>query len=58
MTDEETIVKYNVLVLDIANKLFTLGEKIVEPKLVRKVLRLLPRHFDMKVTAIEEENDI
>lgn len=35
-----------------------MGEKILEEKLVRKVLRALPKKFDMKVTAIEEAKDI
>lgn len=40
------------------NESFALGKKIAEPKLVRKVFHSLPRRFDMKVTAIEEVNDI
>lgn len=35
-----------------------MGEKILEEKLVRKVLRALPKKFDMKATAIEEAKDI
>lgn len=54
MMKEESIVEFNVRVLYIANKSFALGQKIFESKLVKKVLRYLPRHFDMKVTAIEE----
>ena len=35
-----------------------LGEKIPEEKLARKMLSSLPKRFDMKVTAIEEAQDI
>ncbi|TYK19154.1 gag-pol polyprotein [Cucumis melo var. makuwa] len=45
-------------VLEIANESLLLGEKIPDSKIVRKVLRSLPRKFDMKVTAIEEAHDI
>ena len=44
--------------LEIANESLLLGEKIPDSKIVRKVLRSLPRKFDMKVTAIEEAHDI
>ena len=35
-----------------------LGEKMTEEKLVRKILRSIPKRFDMKVTAIEGAQDI
>jgi RNase H-fold protein (predicted Holliday junction resolvase) len=41
-------------ILDIANAFDSLREKISEEKLVKKILRSLPKRFDMKVTAIEE----
>lgn len=34
-----------------------MGEKILEERLIRKLLRSLPKRFDMKVTAIEEAQD-
>jgi hypothetical protein len=45
-------------ILDIANSFDVLGEKMSDAKLVRKILRSLPKRFDMKVTAIEEAHDI
>jgi len=45
-------------VLDMANSFDYLGEKLSAEKLVRKILRSLPKKFDMKVTAIEEAQDI
>ncbi|KAA0041592.1 gag-pol polyprotein [Cucumis melo var. makuwa] len=49
---------YNKRVLKIANESLLLDEKIPDFKIVRKVLRSLPRKSDMKVTAIEEAHDI
>ena len=43
---------------DIVNSAFNLGEAILEPKIVRKVLRFLPERFHAKITAIEESKDI
>jgi len=45
-------------VLDIAYSFDSLGEKLSNEKLIRKILRSLPKRFDMKVTAIEEAQDI
>ena len=43
---------------DIVNYAFNLGEKIPEPKIVRKILRSLPKQFHAKIIAIEESKDI
>ena len=40
------------------NSTFILGETIPEPKIVRKVLRSLPKRFHAKITTIEESKDI
>ena len=40
------------------NSAFNLGECIVESKIVRKILRSLPKKFHAKITAIEEVKDI
>ena len=40
------------------NSTFNLGETILEPKIVRKVLRSLPKRFHAKITVIEESKDI
>ena len=58
MEDDETISEFNTRVRDIANSCFALGEKIPEEKLARKILRSLPKRFSMKVTAIEESQDL
>ncbi|CAJ2661894.1 unnamed protein product [Trifolium pratense] len=58
MNDDETIQEFHMTILDYDNQFDALGEKIPEEKLVRKMLRSLPKKFDMKVTAIEEAKDI
>ncbi|KAA0032992.1 gag-pol polyprotein [Cucumis melo var. makuwa] len=58
LSEDETVSEYNERVLEIANESLLLGEKIPDSKIVRKVLRSLPRKFDMKITAIEEAHDI
>ena len=57
-TSKENIHDYHLNILDIANSFDSLGEKISDEKLVRKILRSLPKRFKMKVTAIEEAQDI
>jgi len=58
MLEDESIQDYYMNILDIANAFDSLGEKTSDEKLVRKILRSLPKRFDMKVTAIEEAQDI
>src|SRR3954462_8099397 len=58
MRDDESIKDFYMNLLDIANTSGALGEKMSDEKLVRKILRSLPKRFDMKVTAIEEAHDI
>ena len=40
------------------NSTFNPGETIPEPKIVRKVLRSLPKRFHAKINAIKESKDI
>lgn len=54
MEDDETIIEFNMRLLDIANESLALGEKISEEKLVRKILKSLPKRFDMRDTTIKE----
>ena len=58
MTEDKSMSDYNKRVLEIANESLLLGEKISVTKIVRKVLRSLPRKFNVKVTANEEAYDV
>ena len=50
--------KFYAKLKDIVNSTFNLEETILEPKIVRKVLRSLPKRFHAKITVIEESKDI
>ena len=43
---------------DIVNLAFNLGDHILKPKIVRKVLRYFLERFHAKITTIKESNDI
>ena len=58
MDDDEAFDEFYAKIKDIVNSAFNLGEKILEPKIVSKILRSLPERFHAKITAIEESKDI
>ena len=58
MNEDERIHDFHMIVLEIANDSEDLGEKISKNKLIKKMFRYLPKRFDMKVTSIEEAQDI
>lgn len=58
MDEDESISGLNFRLRDIANNSFSSGKKISEEKLDRKFLRSLPKKFDMKVTTIEEAQNL
>ena len=58
MGDNKTYNEFYTKLKDIVNYAFNLGEKIPEPRIVRKILRSLPEQFHAKITAIEESKDI
>ena len=55
--EDKSFDKFYAKLKDIVNLAFNLGETILEPKIVRKVLRYLPERFQAKITAIEESKD-
>ena len=56
--EDESFDEFYAKLKDIVNSTFNLGETILKPKIVRKVLRSLPERFNAKITAIEESKDI
>ncbi|XP_050888876.1 uncharacterized protein LOC127094045 [Lathyrus oleraceus] len=58
MKDDENIHDFHMSILEIGNSSSALGERMSEEKLMRKILRSLPKTFDTKVTAIEKAQDI
>ena len=58
MEEDELFDEFYTKLKDIVNSAFNFGETIPEPKIVRKVLRYLPKRFHTKITVIEESKDI
>ena len=58
MEEDESFDEFYAKLKDIVNSAFNLRETIPEPKVVRKVLRSLPKRFHARITAIEESKDI
>ena len=58
MEENESFDEFYAKLKDIVNLVFNLGKTILEPKIVRKVLRSLPERFHAKIMAIEESKDI
>ena len=58
MEEDESFDEFYAMLKDIVNSAFNLGETILEPKIVKKVLRSLPERFHAKIMAIEESKDI
>ena len=56
--EDESFDKFYAKFMDLVNSAFNLGETILEPKIVRKVLRSLPERFHAKIIVIEESKDI
>ena len=58
MEEDESFDEFYAKLKDIVNLAFNLGETILEPKIVWKLLRSLPERFHAKITAVEELKDI
>ena len=58
MEEDESFDKFYAKLKDIVNSAFNLEEIILEPKIVRKVLKSLSERFHAKITTIEESKDI
>ena len=58
MEEDESFDEFFAKLKDIVNLAFNLGETIIEPKVVRKVLRFLLERFHANITVIEELKDI
>ena len=58
MEEDESFIEFYAKLKYIVNFAFNLGETILEPKIIRKVLRSLPERFHVKITTIEESKDI
>ena len=58
MDEKEVFDEFYAKLKNIVNSTLNKGEKIPKPKIVRKILRSLPKRFHAKITTIEELKDI
>ena len=58
MSEDESFESFYGRMNEVIIKKFNLGEKTENSKVVRKILRSLPKSFRAKVTAIEESKDL
>ena len=58
MSEDESFDSFYGRLNEIVNAKLNLGEKFEETKVVWKVIRSLPESFWVKVTTIEESNDL
>ena len=57
MSEDESFDSFYSKLNEVVVGKFNLGEKMEDSKIVRKILRSLPKSFRAKVTAIEESKD-
>ena len=58
MEDDETFNEFNARLNAIVNDTFTLREPIPENRIVEKIMTSIPKRFDGKVVAIEENKTL
>lgn len=58
MKDGEIFDEFYGQLNDITNSCFNLGENIADNKIIRKILRSIPKRFRLKVIVIEEIKDV
>ncbi|XP_075492581.1 uncharacterized protein LOC142530643 [Primulina tabacum] len=57
MEESESILDYDRRLREIANEAFNIGDSISNERLVSKVLRSLPKRFNIKICSIDEAKD-
>jgi hypothetical protein len=58
MLEDETFGEFYTKMSDLINSMVSLGKAVSDVKLIRKILKYLPERFRIKVTTIEESNDL
>jgi hypothetical protein len=58
MLKNETFNEFYTRINDLRNSMVSLGKKVSDAKLIKKILRSLPKRFRIKVTPIEESKDL
>jgi hypothetical protein len=58
MTESENVDQFMTIVMGIVNQIRLTGETIIDQRIVEKILKSLPKKFEMVVTAILESKDL
>jgi hypothetical protein len=58
MLEEETFGEFYTKISDLRNSMVSLGKSVSDVKLIRKILKSLPKCFRIKMTSIEESKDL
>jgi len=58
MLENETFGEFYTRINDLINLMVSLGKKVSDAKLIKKILRSLPKRFRIKMTSIEESKDL
>ena len=58
MTESENVDQFMTRFMGIVNQIRLTGEAIIDQRIVEKVLRILPKKFEMVVTALLESKDL
>lgn len=58
MLEDETVKEFYTKISDQRNSMVSLGKKVLDAKLIKKILKSLPERFKIKVTTIEESKDL
>jgi hypothetical protein len=58
MLENETFGEFYTRINDLRNSMVSLGKKVSDAKLIKKILRSLPERFRIKATSIEESKDL
>jgi hypothetical protein len=58
MLEDETFGEFYTKMRNLRNSMVSLRKSVSNAKLIRKILRSLPERFRIKVTTIEESNDL
>jgi RNA-binding protein YhbY len=56
--EDETLGEFYTKMSDLRNSMVSLGKTVSNVKLIREILRSLPECFKIKVTTIEESQDL
>jgi hypothetical protein len=58
MLENETVSQFYTRINDLRNSMVTLGKRVSDVKLIKKILRSLPECFKIKETSIKESKDL